>query len=155
MFEEYYTAPNKIRRTLTVVAVVVIVLSFLLRFNRAGWAFLGMVFFYVIFSLIHGVLHSASIPVAEKLTQKRVILFIVSDVLFLSAFLFQYDFGDSDYGWLTINSWFDEESRVSISEGSGILLNWILFVPVFVSWGLIVRTWLKTSRKERQEISNS
>ncbi len=135
-----------------VVAALITGLCLYLKFATGGWLMLTpMLGLYIVFSLLHFRFHSQALPHFQR-TLHSFLLVAISHILFVSAFLLQYDFGD-DRGWLTITALMhdgpgSESSQpprwwplfeVSNDGGLliGILLNICVFVPAFITWGLM------------------
>jgi hypothetical protein len=125
---------------MTILAASNVLLGLILKFIAGGWFVLIFMWFYLAISVAHVVIHRKA---SQSIPQNRA-LAIVSNVLLLMAFLFQFDEGDGPCGWTTITNLlygpgFEPCFRQQISP---VLTNPIAFVPVAITWVfLVAKTW--------------
>ena len=144
---------NAVAVSLKLMAPLIIVLCLYLKFITGGWYLLipGLGF-YPLISFLHYRFHSQALQPYEKIPLSLILLVALSHILFVGAFLLQYDDGD-DRDWLTITALMHDGPGSESSQPtrwwplfevsndgrllSGILLNICVFVPTFITWGLM------------------
>lgn len=124
--------------------VPVILISFAARFYAQGWLLVpfGLVV-YAAISLFHCRFHYRAVRPCVPISRATIFSIALSHVLFVCAFLLQYDFGDGP-GWLTITRLLEGSDGVDPIQGTlwgehFLLMNLFVFTPVFVSWYLLKR----------------
>lgn len=115
----------------------VIGLSFIARFYAGGWLLPFGLVVYSTIGLFHCLVHYRAVRPTERISWPIILAIALSHVLFVSAFLLQYDFGDGP-GWLTITlllRGFKEDPIEGTLWGQHfVLMNLFVFIPVFFSW---------------------
>jgi len=145
--------------SLKLIAALVIALCLYLKFVTGGWLTLipglGL---YPLLSVAHFYFHSQTLSRSESAPLSFFILIIASHVLFIGAFLLQYDVGDGP-SWLTITALLHDGPGFESSQPPGwwphfelsdtrmpglILINLCPFVPTLITWILMRnRYWHK------------
>ncbi len=120
------------------IALAVIAFCLLAKFMIPfGWfMIIGMVC-YPIAGLFHLLAHWVTVGRVKDVGQPLLILIIISHLLFILAFLLQYDVGDTSQGDLTITYWFGRKAPAWWD--SLPWLNLVVFIPVMVTWSLMLR----------------
>lgn len=117
----------------------VIGLSFAARWYAGGWLLVPLgVTVYLTTTLFHCRFHYRAVKPTEPASWLTLGAIALSHVLFVSAFLLQYDYGDGP-GWLTITlllKRFGEEDPIqgTLWGQHFLLMNLFVFTPVFISW---------------------
>jgi hypothetical protein len=119
--------------------IPVIVFSLAARLHAAGW--LIVVFGVVVYLpviLLHCLIHYSSIRATEPVDWTIMLAIGISHLLFIAAFLLQYDYSDGPGGWLTITALLKGleggEINSSKSDWNFPLINLLVFIPVCISW---------------------
>jgi hypothetical protein len=125
------------RSVLTGIAILVVELCLCVQMKTDhGWfSLIGVFFLWPVVAFVHIVAHSARPPRSGGLPVSRTILITLSHLLFIAGFLLQYDAGDSS-GSLTITGLFGHRGAPAGWPGSG---NFIVFLPVLVTWYFLIR----------------
>jgi hypothetical protein len=116
----------------------VIGLSLTARCYASGWLLFPFgLLVYAIISLFHCRFHYRAVRGTEPISWPTMGAIALSHILFISAFLLQYDYGDGP-GWLTITlllKGFGEDPIQGTLWGQHpLLMNLFVFTPVFISW---------------------
>lgn len=117
--------------------VPVIALCLMARFYAAGWLFFPGLFIYLIISFLHFRFHYRTVNPIEHLGWPTLFAITLSHVLFVSAFLLPYDYGDGP-GWLTatllLRGFGPDPIEGTLWKQHFLLMNLFVFVPLFISW---------------------
>jgi hypothetical protein len=135
------------------IALAVIALSLLTKFMIPfGWfMIIGMVC-YPIAGLFHFLVHSVTVGRAKVVGRPLLILIIISHLLFILAFLLQYDAGDSSHGDLTITYWFGHQAPAWWN--SAPWMNLVVFIPVMVAWCMLLGNSTSNPSKTPQQTNS-
>jgi hypothetical protein len=123
------------------IAIVVVAFCLFIQFKTSGgWFTILGIFLWPVAGLIHLVAHSIRLPRSGGVQGSRLALVMVSHLLFIAAFLLQYDQGDG-LGWLTITELLGQRGVAEwwppgeLNPGS---MNVVLFLPVLATWVLLI-----------------
>ena len=143
MFGEYEVGPNMLPWVIRFIAIMIVGLCLFLQFKVCGgWFTIIGIFLWPLVGLTHLVAHSIKLPRSGKIQGSRLALITVSHLLFVVAFLLQYDQGDGP-GWLTITALLGDSQAVGSKQPpewwpDELKENFVLFIPVFVTWVLLL-----------------
>ena len=120
------------------IALVVVALCLLYVFAvvAGGWFTLVGIWFWPLVGLAHLVAHSIRLPRSGKVQCSRLALTAISHALLVFGFLLQVDVGDHIVGpqiAVRVNYFLSD-----YGIGGDTLGNIVVFVPVFVSWVLLL-----------------
>lgn len=123
-------------------AVGVAGFAVLIKFTTGGWLMLVGWLIYPLLGLAHCWFHSRALPKTGQPAGADTAKLLGSHALFLLAILLQVDGGDGP-SWLTLRALLGEGRGHPGSQPPGwwpnfMVMNLLVFVPVFVSWA-----WLK------------
>jgi hypothetical protein len=127
------------------IAMVIVGLCLFLQFKvSGGWFTIIGIFLWPLVGLMHLVAHSMKLPRSGKIEGSQLTLITVSHLLFIVAFLLQYDQGDGP-GWLTITAWLRDSQVIGSRQPpkwwpDELKNNFVLFIPVIVTWVLLLRS---------------
>ena len=124
------------RWVLTFIAILVVELCLCVQMKtRHGWFSLIGIGLWPAVAFVHIIAHSARSPRSGGIQVSRMILITVSHLLFIAAFLLQYDAGDSS-GSLTITELLGHGGAPAWWPASG---NFVVFLPVLTTWYFLIR----------------
>lgn len=150
--EEWDLTPKRITKsqierqkiTLSVLLMITLICSFLVRALAFGWAFLFLGILFVIAPLfMHFVIHTTVILHTKRSGTILFLLVLLSHILLFLFLLTQSDgFDGAGYSGLTILL-----SRINIELSHTDANKWgnfsyMLVIPLLVSWGLVQLPWL-------------
>lgn len=144
---------RSLRIFLWIIAIAVIAFCLVVRFSTGGWLIIPGLICYPFVSLLHFLFHSRAIAHSGSIHQEPgskaplLRLVAVSHILFILAFLFQYDVGD---GWPTRSDWLTITALLGGGPGARSarppawwpttpFMNVCVFIPVIVTWALLLR----------------
>jgi len=133
-----------IRMSPRVMALLAACFSILIRFLAPGWILaiaLLMIPVYPIIGVVHWIVHFLSLVQPLSAFQSR--LALTSNLLLVAAFAFQIDFGDGPCGVMPVTMilfWvgLGNDCPFKISEQIVPWIDLLLFVPVLITWMLLV-----------------
>jgi len=126
------------RWALRLVAVVVVALGLYCEKQSDGWgSIVGIFVLWPIAGVMHLAAHSIRLPRSGRIQGSRLALITVSHLLFIAAFLLQYDVGDGP-GWLVITQ-FLGRGGVPNWWPNPFIMNIAVFLPVLATWVLLIR----------------
>lgn len=143
------------------VAVIVACLCLVSRFVVPGWMTLFGAPFYLGASVAHVVVHLKALR--PPLADVQVRLAVVSNCLLGVAFLLQLDFGE-DYQWMTLTHFIQayfyahpgaEPFRHHLNSGVIALVDTALFVPVAVTWILMLKQRARAAQSPHSDPGGS
>jgi hypothetical protein len=137
---------------LRLIAVVVAATGLYCELESGGWgSILGMFVVWPLASVMHLVAHFRKLP-RDGSAWRRLILIAVSHLLFVSAFLLQYDIGDGP-DWLIFTELLGHPRVPGWWPAKAInplILNLVVFLPVLATRVLLIKRSLSNSKQAQE-----
>jgi hypothetical protein len=121
-----------------IITLAIIALCLFIQFRAPGWFFFMGILWWPFVGVVHFLSHSKALLRFRSSVQGSLLrLMVVSHILFIVAFLLQYDEGDGP-GWLTITALLGHREAPAWWPDNPIM-NLCLFIPVLVTWVLLLK----------------
>ena len=128
---------------LVVPLILAVAVAWVAKVYAMGWLTLLLALPYALVTLVHIIVHGLTLRRRALMTHRELTAILTSHILFLGAFLVQWDAGDG-LGWLTITALFGQGPGSPSSTPplwwprNAATVNLLAFIPVAVSWAWIV-----------------